>query len=383
MSAKSRIIKRDILYKNIPENAKYKDVRPRVDSGASVRRYLERMQESQRNIKLKRDEVFKRIKLTSFVNLVIEISRETFVNSFLEETTPNLPPIKASITPNVLNSRSLPSGKRRQDKINREELLSNGVDDSQTFLTKQAKNTPYRADSALSVASMRSTFQSVINGIGEMDIKCEKRSPSAKPLKNNTTNPYLLLDVRDPDSYQQCHIITAKNYPHSMLLRTCNYESNDLLTFKNMPNKIIVVYDEDETLASRVASTLVQRGYDNIFMLSGGLKLACYRFPTGLITGTLPLSCHPGVSQRSASLNRLSIRNNVDMSSPKVLKDSFTAEDLQLLESHLDRCTVSASASRCGSERSRTAQSLIRKSPCMTRGATAVAKPSGKLQPWK
>ena len=33
---------------------------------------------------------------------------------------------------------------------------------------------------------------------------------------------------------------------------------------------MIVVYDEDEKEAIVVATTLVQRGYDNLFMLSGG-----------------------------------------------------------------------------------------------------------------
>ncbi|XP_023213728.1 centrosomal protein of 41 kDa A-like [Centruroides sculpturatus] len=382
MSAKSRIIKRDIIYKNIPENTKYKNVRPRVDSGASVRRYLERMQESQRDIKLKRDEVFKRIKLATFVNLVIEVSRETFVDNFREISTPNLPPIKASITPKVPCCKSLPSGRRRQERAQKEDIISNGNEESQKSSPEQ-RNTPFRVDSALSVDSMRSTFQSVINGIGEMDVKCEMRSLSTT-LPKSAIDPYLLLDVRDPDSYRQCHIITAKNYPHSMLLRTCNYESNDLLTFKNVPNKIIVVYDEDESLASRVASTLVQRGYDNIFMLSGGLKLASYRFPTGLITGLLPPSCRQGVGQRSSSLSRLNVRNNTsDTFLPKILKDSFTVEDLQLLQSQLDRNVVSRSSSRCGSERSRTAQSVTRKSPQISRAATAFAKPPGKIQPWK
>ena len=44
------------------------------------------------------------------------------------------------------------------------------------------------------------------------------------------------------------------------------------LTFsqKNQPGRIIVVYDEDERIAPQAATTLVQRGYDNLFMLSGG-----------------------------------------------------------------------------------------------------------------
>ena len=39
---------------------------------------------------------------------------------------------------------------------------------------------------------------------------------------------------------------------------------------RNKPGKIILVYDDDEKISPGVATTLVQRGYDNLFMLSGG-----------------------------------------------------------------------------------------------------------------
>ena len=39
---------------------------------------------------------------------------------------------------------------------------------------------------------------------------------------------------------------------------------------KNKPGCIIVVYDEDETIAHGVATKMVQRDFDNIFLLSGG-----------------------------------------------------------------------------------------------------------------
>ena len=44
-----------------------------------------------------------------------------------------------------------------------------------------------------------------------------------------------------------------------------------------------MLYDLDETLAPHTASTLMQRGYNNIFVLSGGLKVAQICFSHGLI----------------------------------------------------------------------------------------------------
>ena len=44
-----------------------------------------------------------------------------------------------------------------------------------------------------------------------------------------------------------------------------------MLRLKNKPRAVIVVYDDDESIASKAATTLTQRGYDNVFMLSGEL----------------------------------------------------------------------------------------------------------------
>ena len=38
----------------------------------------------------------------------------------------------------------------------------------------------------------------------------------------------------------------------------------------NKPGRIIVLYDEDEGIAHKAATTFVQRGVNNVFMLSGG-----------------------------------------------------------------------------------------------------------------
>ena len=46
-----------------------------------------------------------------------------------------------------------------------------------------------------------------------------------------------------------------------------------MLQLKNKPRAVIVVYDDDESIASKAATTLTQRGYDNVFMLSGELLL--------------------------------------------------------------------------------------------------------------
>lgn len=54
--------------------------------------------------------------------------------------------------------------------------------------------------------------------------------------------------------------------------------SSDSLTAvprqKNAHGKIIIVYDNDERLASQAATTMCERGFENLFMLSGGERAA-------------------------------------------------------------------------------------------------------------
>lgn len=111
----------------------------------------------------------------------------------------------------------------------------------------------------------------MIHGIGEQDInQLQNISHSTANVLSEDIMPYLLLDLREKDQYDSCHIITALNYPIAMLSRSVNNETKELLAYKNQEGKIIVLYDEDEKIAPRAAATLVERGYDNIFMLSGG-----------------------------------------------------------------------------------------------------------------
>ena len=59
----------------------------------------------------------------------------------------------------------------------------------------------------------------------------------------------------------------------NIISRCYDYELPCMLRLKNKPRAVIVVYDDDESIASKAATTLTQRGYDNVFMLSGNFLL--------------------------------------------------------------------------------------------------------------
>ncbi|XP_047738839.1 centrosomal protein of 41 kDa isoform X2 [Hyalella azteca] len=94
---------------------------------------------------------------------------------------------------------------------------------------------------------------------------------------------YLLVDVREATAYSTSHLITAINHPSCRLGRSINWECRELLQYRNHPDHIIIVYDYAEDLAPEYAATLVHRGYVNVFLLSGGLRLAQDKFSYPLV----------------------------------------------------------------------------------------------------
>jgi len=128
--------------------------------------------------------------------------------------------------------------------------------------------------------------QIMVGGGGGVGSTCENQDEqqhSALPTKKKRDRPYLILDIRDPEEYKRGRIVTSKSYPFPRLCRSVNYETKDMLKFKNTEGKLIIVVDSDESMASRFATTLIQRGYDNVFILSGGLRVAKIKFPEQLI----------------------------------------------------------------------------------------------------
>ncbi|CAC5410319.1 CEP41 [Mytilus coruscus] len=252
----------NILDKKIPENPKYKHVRATVDTGSSVTRYMEKIEDIRKNYRFKKDEIFKRMKAATFVQLVTKVweyQRDT-CNSSMNNGNLSTRPDTAD-----MEIQRIQGGQR----ISPAPSLA---------LTEGDYGEPDRS-------GKRSTLQGVVRGVGEIDID-KPPPPAPKPDLLDDGCPYLLLDIRVKDDYDQFHMISAKSYPTAYLSRATNFETKDMLAYKNVPGKIILVCDEDERLAPNAATTLVQRGYDNLFLLSGGMRIAYKTFPEGLFTGT-------------------------------------------------------------------------------------------------
>lgn len=103
---------------------------------------------------------------------------------------------------------------------------------------------------------------------------------------------FILLDLREEEEYNRFHIREAINFPAPNISRDKTF--GQLLRFKNHSDKIIVVYMADERLGTQYAKVLFEKGFDNIYLLSGGIDkflesgIDCYSMVEGENVPPLP-----------------------------------------------------------------------------------------------
>uniref|UniRef100_M3XJH8 Rhodanese domain-containing protein n=1 Tax=Latimeria chalumnae TaxID=7897 RepID=M3XJH8_LATCH len=205
MSARRSIGDTEFLKKRIPQNPKYQHVRSRLDTGYSMSRYMERVEEIKRNYRYRKDELFKRIKVTTFAQLVIQVASVSHQNDLVDEVLQRPAegnPDGLGLDAELLSTRTNGKG---------------GPDEAPSTPPIQPLDDHNGAGEP--TLSPRSTLQSVISGVGELDLEKEtdpKVRPELTPSPRTLESPYqdcpfLLLDVRDRDAYEQCHIIGGKD----------------------------------------------------------------------------------------------------------------------------------------------------------------------------
>uniref|UniRef100_A0A7N9C8N8 Centrosomal protein 41 n=1 Tax=Macaca fascicularis TaxID=9541 RepID=A0A7N9C8N8_MACFA len=74
MSLRRHIGNPEYLMKRIPQNPRYQHVKSRLDTGNSMTKYTEKLEEIKKNYRYKKDELFKRLKVTTFAQLIIQVA---------------------------------------------------------------------------------------------------------------------------------------------------------------------------------------------------------------------------------------------------------------------------------------------------------------------
>lgn len=114
--------------------------------------------------------------------------------------------------------------------------------------------------------------------------------------------PYLILDSREPELFESCHILQARSFPSTLLRR--DHLHKDIYKFKNKPESLIILYCNDEKISKDCAKLLVDRGIDNIYLLSGGLNDFCTDYPSYIEGVPLDIPGSRSGSKQSSSGGR-------------------------------------------------------------------------------
>ena len=301
--------KNDIFSKKVPSNPRYQNVKTKLDTGASASNYLNKIEEIRKNYRYRKDEIFKRMKVSTFSQLVLQVAE-------------------------VCNLEL--------DRLDMD--TANSVIEDECLSEKENGS-----------ISERRLLQQVVCGVGEIEIENEQNLPLDVNMSESKEEklsmkipelaslPYLLLDIREKDDYDECHIIGSLNYPGTMLSRSVNYLSKEILLFKNKPGKIIIVYDIDEKLCPNIATGLVQRQIDNVIMLSGGMKVLHKKFPSCFISGKIPPACFSPILDRKGK----------PKPPPNIVENEgiewYTTELLEKIQDTLDDVLLSSESSRLSS----------------------------------
>lgn len=121
----------------------------------------------------------------------------------------------------------------------------------------------------------------------------------------------MLIDLREPEDFAYFHIRGAKSYPAPLI--TQDRLLPELFVYvcatqRNQVDKMIIVYGFDERTSVDSAQRLAMKGFDNVFLLSGGIEEFGQRFPRYLEGVKLPRPVSPPDAMRRKATSSLSFK---------------------------------------------------------------------------
>lgn len=117
----------------------------------------------------------------------------------------------------------------------------------------------------------------------------DKEQPKPQPKPHEVIDcPFILLDVRDEEEFDQCHIHLAKNYPKARLSRATGQFTPEILSYRDRDDGMVVVYCDYGQTSGEAAQMFAERGFTNVFLLHGGLADFAEEFPNLVGPGEPP-----------------------------------------------------------------------------------------------
>ena len=88
---------------------------------------------------------------------------------------------------------------------------------------------------------------------------------------------FLLLDLRDTEEYTLYRIKESLNFPAPNIAR--DRIIPELFRFKKQPDKLIIIDMQDERKGTQYAQLFFEKGYETVYLLSGGIDQFLEEFP--------------------------------------------------------------------------------------------------------
>ena len=203
-----------IQEKKLKENPKYKQVSKVVDTGSTIKnsQFM-----SDQLISKRKSELFKRVKGSTIIKLIKSA--------------------KENQTESIYN---LGNG----DQNNNNQNIEDQKDDNKSVASQQTNKSNMTNVTAVTYAT------EMLGNLSEID--------------------FIILDLREESEYERVHVIEAISFPAVNISR--DKFTQQLIMMKNKPGKMIIMYHTDERNGIPYANNFFQKGYDNVYFLSGGIE---------------------------------------------------------------------------------------------------------------
>lgn len=203
-----------IQEKKLKENPKYKQVAKVVDTGSTIKntQFM-----SDQLISKRKSELFKRVKGSTIIKLI---------KSAKEKQTESIYNL-GNGDPNINNQN-----------------IEEQKDDNKSVISNQTNKSNITNVTAVTYAT------EMLGNLSEID--------------------FIILDLREECEYERIHVLEAISFPGVNITR--DKFTQQLIMMKNKPGKMIIMYHTDERNGIPYANNFFQKGYDNVYFLSGGIE---------------------------------------------------------------------------------------------------------------
>lgn len=124
--------------------------------------------------------------------------------------------------------------------------------------------------SVASIFASNAEFYESIENKGKSK-KFETMSVAPTEDLMSTTSSILLIDLRDKEDYKQSHIKGSINWPSPNIVRDKFLKI--IWNYRNKEGKIIVIYHENEKLVIEAAELMVDKDFNNLYILTNGYDI--------------------------------------------------------------------------------------------------------------